>query len=112
MNLVTEHAPDGGNAPEDGSVKAPEKPVETPATADPDYAKYLEWKKQQEALAAAQAKANAPAEYYVWLADGDVVKVKADDFPVSLTVDHLGHYEKNGHSYRVVAVYPVEEKVG
>ena len=109
MNLVT----DGTGAPEtpndtlDGAVSAPPQ-----AAADPDYAKYLEWKKQQEALAAAQAKANAPAEYYVWLADGDVVKVKADDFPVSLTVDHLGHYEKNGHSYRVVAVYPVEEKVG
>lgn len=110
MNLVTDGtgAPVTPNDTPNGAASAPPQA----AGADPDYAKYLEWKKQQEALAAAQAKANAPVEYYVWLADGDVVRVKADDFPVSLTVDHLGHYEKNGHSYRVVAVYPVEEKVG
>lgn len=106
MKLDTAETPVPQATPTDGAVAAP------PQAVDPDYQAYLAWKKQQEALKAAEAKANAPLEYYVWLADGDVIKVKADEFPPSLSVDHLGHYEKNGHSYRVVAVHPVEEKVG
>lgn len=108
MNLVTEHAPDGGNAPVEPAPEAPVAPV-TPV-ADADYEAFKAWQREKAAQAAADAAANAPTEFYVWLCNGDVSRVKETDFPVSLTRNG-GHFEKDGNSYRVVGVYPVEEKV-
>jgi|SRR5712672_1779777 len=48
-------------------------------------------------------------ESYVWLANGDVLRVKNEDIPQS-GHQTLGHWQRGDKVYQVVGVYPVEEK--
>lgn len=58
------------------------------------------------------ANSTEKATHYVHLANGDVERVNEKDLPVaSGTNATMGHYEKNGHSYLVIGVYPVEDAV-
>jgi hypothetical protein len=64
--------------------------------------------------AAAQAAADEPepeTEYYVWLADGSVVRVKETDLPGHAGTNALhGFFKRDGFNFVIVGVYPVESK--
>lgn len=50
--------------------------------------------------------------FYVWLADGSVIRVKEDDLPGSAGAGApLGHWQRDNNVYQIVAVYPVEDVV-
>lgn len=51
------------------------------------------------------------AEFYVHLANGEVVRVKESDLPASAGTNATdGFWQKDGNVYLVIAVYPVEHK--
>lgn len=85
----------------DGSIRAvPKADIrEVPETATQD----------------APATVMVPVEdphFYVWLANGDVIRVKESDLPGSAGTNAAhGHWQKDGNVYLIVAVYPVEDKV-
>lgn len=51
---------------------------------------------------------NAKPHCYVWLANGEVLKVDEEDNGGRPLVG--GHWQMNGHAHEIVAVYSVEEK--
>lgn len=84
-------------------------PSQTPKSAkeDADYQAFLQWKAAQQA----PAQPESDAEVYVWLANGDVERVKESDLPGSAGTNALhGHYVKDGKTYQIVAVHPVESE--
>jgi hypothetical protein len=48
-------------------------------------------------------------EFYLWLADGSTERVKESKIPgfAGTNAPH-GHFERDGKSYQIVGVYPVE----
>lgn len=108
-------ADDATTAPADAPADAPAAPVEASpaptgnaAATDADYQAFLAWKASQGAQTAPVS--DAPQEVYLWLANGDVVRVELPDAPTaSGTNATYGHYAKDGKVYLVVAQYPVEE---
>lgn len=108
-NVTTENPPVEDTKDDNGEWNA--------APATPDLARYqafLAWERSQANQPAAAPE--RPEEWYVHLANGDVKRVKESDFPDSLTVDTLGHYETNGPNgidvHHVIGVYPVEINTG
>ena len=52
------------------------------------------------------------AQFYVWLADGSVVRVKESDLPVPAGTNAVnGHWQRDKNVYLIVGVYPVEDIV-
>jgi hypothetical protein len=50
------------------------------------------------------------AQFYVWLANGEVVRVKESDLPmVGGTNAVFGHWQVGNKVYLVIGVYPVED---
>ena len=48
-------------------------------------------------------------DVYVWLADGSVERVSEDELPGAAGTNAAhGHYVRDGHTFLIVAVYPVE----
>jgi hypothetical protein len=72
---------------------------------DADYEAFKAWKVQREAER--EAAKPKDAEWYVHLANGDVVRVKESDVPGA---ESLAHFIKDGHAHTVIGVYPVESK--
>lgn len=87
----------------DGQVHAvPAKDiVDVPATSVSDAPK-------QSAVAAV-----AEPQFYVWLANGDVVRVKESDLPAANAGTNavFGHWQIGDKVYTIVAIYPVEDVV-
>jgi hypothetical protein len=84
--------------------KSATKNAATPGT-DADYEAFKAWKVQREAER--EAAKPKDAEWYVHLANGDVVRVKESDVPGA---ESLAHFIKDGHAHTVIGVYPVESK--
>lgn len=58
------------------------------------------------------AKPAVEAQFYVWLANGDVKRVKESDLPgVGGTNAIFGHWQEGNKVFTVVGVYPVEDVV-
>lgn len=50
--------------------------------------------------------------FYVWLADGNVIRVKQSDLPATAGTNAAnGHWQIDDKVYLIVAVYPVEDIV-
>lgn len=75
-----------------------------------DYDAFIAWKRKNEAEAAAKREAEAPAEYYVHLANGDVVRLNDTEFPDGTHAASVRHLVKDGYAHHVIGVYPVETK--
>jgi len=65
-------------------------------------------------IAASQAQSNlpvvdeGPTKFYLWLSNGDVEMVDVDQVPPAGGAQSAhGYYTKDGHTYDVVAKYPV-----
>lgn len=61
-----------------------------------------------------KAAAAAPEpQYYVWLANGDVKRVKESDLPAqgAGTNAVFGHWQIGNNVFTIVAIYPVEDVV-
>lgn len=53
-----------------------------------------------------------PAEFYVHLSNGDVVRVAEEDLPGHAGADNpFGYWQRDGNLYHVIGVYPVETTV-
>lgn len=93
----------------------------TPSKADPRDAELAELRRrldERDAADSARSEANKPkeakpAEFYVHLANGEVVRVKEDDVPTSAGTNATnGYHTKDGNVFFVTGVYPVESKAG
>jgi hypothetical protein len=68
--------------------------------------------KSLNAAAAAQPEEpEAEAEYYLWLADGSVERVKESEVPGHAGTNALhGYFKRDGSNFVIVGVYPTESK--
>lgn len=110
MDSNAKNAPAFSDTPnKDTANNRGDAPAQTPKTAkdDADYQAFLQWKAAQQT----PAQPESDVEVYAWLANGDVVRVKQSDLPGTAGTNALhGHYEKDGKTYQIVAVYPVESE--
>jgi hypothetical protein len=84
----------------DGTYKAVPRSEVTPRTSTQDSP-------------AVVANKEPEAEYYVWLADGSVERVKESDLPSGHGSNNpFGHWQRKDKVLSVVGVYPVETTVG
>jgi hypothetical protein len=118
-------ANDGETAPKD-AAKAPEKASEVEedyvyvtmpdgaTRAIPRSVVDASQARNKAALAAAGITSATPAEdaeVYVWLADGSVERVKTSELPGSAGTNAVnGHWERDGQTFQIVNVYPVESE--
>ena len=59
-----------------------------------------------------KADVNATPQSYVWLADGNVLRVNDEDLPgASGAGNPHGHWQKENKVYEIVGIYPVESVV-
>lgn len=72
-----------------------------------DYRSFLAWKNEQAAKNTAQTPEDEDPEVYMWLANGDVKRIKTSELPTG-GHQHHGHYEDGNKVHTVVAVHPVE----
>lgn len=118
----SDHAPDGGNAPEVPSadvitpsgeglvfVRTPDGQVHAvPANSIVDVAATS----VSDAPKAKAAAAPPEPQYYVWLANGDVKRVKESDLPTPAGTNAVfGHWQEGSKVYTIIGVYPVEDVV-
>jgi membrane protein involved in colicin uptake len=101
-------------AAEDKARKEAETKLAADAKAKEDNATEVKAAKGNDTLATQDKPAVVDTaavvdESYVWLANGDVLRVKNEDIPQG---GHLtnGHWQRGDKVYQVVGVYPVEEK--
>jgi hypothetical protein len=64
---------------------------------------------KQDKPKAADPDAGLVTQSYVWLANGDVLRVENEDLPLG-GHQTLGHWQRGDKVYQIVGIYPVEEK--
>ena len=91
-------------------VRMPDGSIQAVAKADIKDVSEIATATQNIAATAAPVKVDQ--HFYVWLADGSVVRVKESDLPVAAgTNATLGHWQRDNSVYQIVGVYPVEDIV-
>lgn len=114
------HAPDGGNAPEikpDPNVSAPldYTYVQTPdgqihAVLTSDIKHVAQVPTAVSDAPKVDMVPKVEAQFYVWLANGDVKRVKESDLPTPAgTNAPYGHWQIGTSVFLIVGVYPVED---
>lgn len=113
-------------------VEAVGPPVAADVVVDPNYAAGFEYVRLPNGTVVAVPKGNiqeVPAtatqdappavlvevvdpHFYVWLANGDVIRVKQSDLPAPAgTNAQFGHWQIEGKVFLIVNVVPVEDNV-
>lgn len=59
----------------------------------------------------AKEEKDTEPRFYVWLANGSVVKCKKSDLPMGSGDAPNGHWQKGKNVFLIVGVYPVEDTV-
>ena len=118
------NAPVDSTEPQTSGDGGPAKVVvddQTPHTADYDFVRFPDGSihaipksviASSNAGTNVQGVVNAPAKWYLWLSNGDVETVDADQIPgpAGAQSPH-GFWTKDGHTYEVVAAYAVPESL-